>query len=142
MRDIGRERLVISVSSMCIIEKAYELALNYANERMAFGKPLIKNQEIRHVLANAKAAHAPLRLLTDHGIQMYNEGEMDQVTASICKLQTTEAAVKLVTELQQLFGGYGFMLEYPIANFFASSRVLPIFGGSSEIMREIISRAL
>ena len=54
----------------------------------------------------------------------------------------SKTVLQLVTELQQLFGGYGFMLEYPIANFFASSRVLPIFGGSSEIMREIISRAL
>ena len=63
MRDIGRERLVISVSSMCIIEKAYELALNYANERMAFGKPLIKNQEIRHVLANAKVKNFKLEII-------------------------------------------------------------------------------
>lgn len=142
MRDIGRERLVISMSSMCVYEMAYQLTLEYVNERHVFGKPLIKKQEIRHTLSEIKSEYAPLRLLTDYGIKSYNDGEMNQLTASICKLQTTEAVVKNVSRLQQLFGGYGFMEEYMISNLFAACRVFPIFGGTSEIMKEIISRTL
>ena len=110
MRDIGRERLVISMSAVCMLENAYQQTLQYVNDRETFGKPLIKNQEIRHVLADVKvlriffeslfknlfkAAYAPLRLLVDHGIEMYHKGEMDQVTSSICKVQTTEACVEV-----------------------------------------------
>lgn len=95
MRDIGRERLVISMSSMCVYEMAYQLTLEYVNERHVFGKPLIKKQEVRHILSEIKSEYAPLRLLTDYGIKSYNDGEMNQLTASICKLQTTEAVVKV-----------------------------------------------
>lgn len=95
MRDIGRERLLISLGAMCEYEMAYELTLEYVKDRKVFGKPLIKKQEIRHILSDIKAEYAPLRLLTDYGLNGYNNDEMDQLTASICKLQTADAAIKV-----------------------------------------------
>ena len=93
-------------------------------------------------MAHIKTEISTLRLMVDHVILTYAEGRMDQQTASICKLKVTEAQVEIVTKLQQLWGGYGYMEEYPIARCFSNSRVQPIYGGTSEIMKEIIARTI
>lgn len=111
---------------------------------------------MRHTLAEAKAHIVAMRIMVDHTIAKYASGNMDQQTASILKLTVTETCVQLITtvtlikfmfciktfKFQQLHGGYGFMEEYPIAKTFTNVRVGPIYGGSSEIMKEIISRTI
>jgi len=142
MHDLGRERLMLAMAGCIQLESMFEKTRSYIHEREAFGKPLIKNQQVRHTMAHIKAEISTLRLMVDHVILTYAEGRMDQQTASICKLMVTEAQVEIITKLQQLWGGYGYMEEYPIARCFSNSRVQPIYGGTSEIMKEIIARTI
>jgi len=142
MHDLGRERLMLSVNTLANCENMFEQTRRYCHEREAFGGPLIKKQQVRHTLAEAKAHIVAMRIMVDHTIAKYASGNMDQQTASILKLTVTETCVQLITTFQQLHGGYGFMEEYPIAKTFTNVRVGPIYGGSSEIMKEIISRTI
>jgi len=142
MHDLGRERLMISMMNCVALESCFEKTREYCHEREAFGGSLLKMQTVRHKLAQAKAEISSLRTMVDYVIKAYNDGEMDQQIASMTKLAVTESAVKWITEFQQLHGGYGIMEEYHIAKAFTAIRVNPIYGGTSEIMKEIISRTI
>jgi acyl-CoA dehydrogenase len=142
MSDLAYERVGCAVGSMAAIERAVRLTVEYVRERKAFGKPLLDLQNTRFKLAEADTQATLARVFTDNCIQRMLDGTMDTVTASKAKLWTTETQGKVIDECLQLFGGYGYMMEYPIARMYADARVQRIYAGTSEIMKEIIARAL
>ncbi|QIS23376.1 acyl-CoA dehydrogenase family protein [Nocardia terpenica] len=142
MEQLPRERLIIASVCAGMAEAAALEAIRYAKHREAFDRPLIRFQHIRFELAELKAEVLGIKALVDHCIQRYIDGECDQATASIAKLQAADRAVAVVDRAVQIFGGYGYMVEYPIARMYAAARVNKIYGGTSEIMKEIISRSL
>ncbi len=142
MSELPYERLMLGITAMAVIEHALELTIAYTRERKAFGKPLIEMQNTRFKLADAKAQAVMARAFVDECIHRMVEGELDTVTASIVKLNLSELECKIIDECLQFFGGYGYMLEYPITQMYADARVQRIYGGASEIMKEIIARSL
>ena len=142
MSELPYERLMLALGGMGAVERAIALTVEYTSERKAFGKPLIEMQNTRFVLAQAKADAVMARAFIDECIQRIIDGELDTVTASIAKLNLTELESKVIDECVQFFGGYGYMMEYPIAKMYADARVQRIYGGASEIMKEIIARSL
>jgi len=127
---------------MASIERAIDLTVTYTKERKAFGKPLLEMQNTRFKLADAKAQAVMARAFVDECIQRMIDNELDTVTASIVKLNLSELECTIIDECLQFFGGYGYMLEYPITQMYADARVQRIYGGASEIMKEIIARSL
>jgi acyl-CoA dehydrogenase len=140
--ELPYERTLCAVSAIASTEAALKLALDYTRERKAFGKPLFEMQNTRFKLADVKAQALVGRTFVDACIQRMIDGSMDADTAAAAKLWTTETLGKAVDECLQLHGGYGYMVEYPIARLYADARVQRIYGGASEIMKEIIARAL
>jgi acyl-CoA dehydrogenase len=142
MSELPYERLMLGIGAMAIIERALDLTVTYTKERKAFGKPLLEMQNTRFVLANLKAQAVMARAFVDECIQRMIDGELDTVTASIVKLNLSELECQVMDQCLQFFGGYGYMLEYPITQMYADARVQRIYGGTSEIMKEIIARSL
>lgn len=142
MADLPYERLIIGVAATAAIEGALALTLGYTKERTAFGKTLFEFQNTRFKLAEIAAIAKAARAFTDRCVEDLVAGKLDTATASMIKMWTTEQQGKVMDECLQLFGGYGYMNEYPIARMFADARVQRIYGGSNEIMREVIARAL
>lgn len=142
MDELSYERTLCAISAIASTEAALKLALDHTRERQAFGKPLFELQNTRFKLAEVKAQATVGRTFVDACVQRVIAGTMDADTAAIAKLWTTEALGRAADECLQLFGGYGYMLEYPIARLYADARVQRIYGGASEIMKEIIARAL
>ncbi len=142
MTELPYERTLIAVNAVVAIERAVRITADYARERMVFGKPLLDMQNTRFVLANAKTKAVVARTFLDRCIEALLEGRMDNVTASMAKLWCTDVQCEMVDECLQLFGGYGYMLEYPIAQMYADARVQRIYGGTNEIMKELIARSL
>jgi acyl-CoA dehydrogenase len=142
MSELPYERLMLGICAMGIIERALDMTVTYTKERKAFGKALLDMQNTRFKLADMKAQAVMARAFVDECIQRMIDGELDTVTASIVKLNLSELECKVVDECLQFFGGYGYMLEYPITQMYADARVQRIYGGSSEIMKEIIARSL
>ena len=114
----------------------------YAKERTAFGKPIGKFQHNRFVIAEMATEAHIARVFVDDCIKRHVAGELDAATASMAKWWTTELQKKLVDQGVQMHGGYGYMMEYPIARAFVNSRVQTIYGGTTEIQKEIIGRSL
>jgi len=142
MNELPRERLTIAVTAIASMERAIEVTRDYVNERKAFGKAIAEFQNTRFKLAECKTEATIGRVFVDHCIERFMAGDLDTVTASMAKYWTSEKQFKIANECLQLHGGYGYMLEYPIANIFADSRVQMIYGGTNEIMKELISRSL
>lgn len=142
MEQLARERLTIASICAGMAEAAVLEAIKYTKEREAFGKPLIKFQHNRFQLAELKAEVLSIKATVDYCIQAYLDGGCDPATASMGKLIAADRAVAVVDRCVQFFGGYGYMLEYPIGRAYAAARVNKIYGGTSEIMKEIISRTL
>ncbi len=142
MSELPYERLMLGIGAMASIERAIDLTVTYTKERKAFGKPLLDMQNTRFKLADAKAQAVMARAFVDECIQRMIDGELDTVTASIVKLNLSELECTIIDECLQFFGGYGYMLEYPITQMYADARVQRIYGGASEIMKEIIARSL
>ncbi len=142
MSELPYERLMLGIGAIAFIELALDLTVSYTKERKAFGKPLLDMQNTRFKLADLKAQAVMARIFVDECIQRLIDGELDTVTASIVKLNLSELECKVMDECLQFFGGYGYMLEYPIAQMYADARVQRIYGGTSEIMKEIIARSL
>ena len=140
--ELPYERTLCAVSAIASTEAALKLALDYTRERKAFGKALFELQNTRFKLAEVKAQALVGRTFVDACIQRLIDGTMDADTAAVAKLWTTETLGKAADECLQLHGGYGYMTEYPIARLYADARVQRIYGGASEIMKEIIARAL
>ena len=142
MTQLARERLIIASGNAGMAEAAVLESIKYTKEREAFGQPLIKFQNTRFQLAELKAEVLSIKTTVDWCIQNYIEGANDPATASIAKLVATDKGVAVVDRCVQFFGGYGYMMEYPIARAYAAARVNKIYGGTSEIMKELISRSL
>ncbi len=124
------------------MERALTLTVEYAKDRRAFGKPIIEFQNTRFVLADVKATTLAARTFADHITQQWVDGKLDATLASMGKFWITERQGEVMDKCLQLFGGYGYMMEYPIARMYADARVLRIYGGSNEIQRELVGRAL
>lgn len=142
MSDLPYERLVIGVMSLAAMEGAYEATLAYVRERTAFGQQLENFQNTKFTLADIATQIKVGRAFIDRCVEELLAGELDTATASMAKLWGSEAQGKVVDACVQLFGGYGYMNEYLIARMFADARVQRIYGGTSEIMKEVIARAM
>ncbi len=142
MTELPYERLIVGVSAVASIEHAVQLTVDYTRERKAFGKALIDLQNTRFKLAECKTQAVVARTYVDRCIVDMLEGRMDAVGASMAKYWLTDLQCQVIDECLQLFGGYGYMNEYPIARMYADARVQRIYGGANEIMKEIIARAL
>lgn len=142
MQQLPQERLIIAVASVAGIEAAVELTVDYVKDRTAFGRELIKFQNTRFKLAECATEARVTRAFVDECIQAHLKGELDVPTAAMAKWWSTERLCVVVDECVQLFGGYGYMTEYPIARAWADARVQKIYGGTNEIMKEIIARSL
>lgn len=142
MSELPQERLTIALQSMSAAQKAFDITRDYARERQAFGKPIGDMQHIRFKLADLKADLAVGWAFVDQCLAQHVRGELTTYDASTAKLWTTEMHGRVVDQCLQFFGGYGFMREYEICRLYADARVQRIYGGTSEIMRELISRNL
>ena len=142
MTNLPRERVSIAAMAVAAIEHVLDLSLTYAKERQAFGKPIGSFQHNRFVLAEM-ATHAHVaRVFVNDCILRLNAGEVDTALASMAKWWTTELQKQVVDAGVQLHGGYGYMTDYPIAKAFTDSRIQTIYGGTTEIQKEIIGRSL
>jgi acyl-CoA dehydrogenase len=142
MHQLAWERMVIALNATVNMERAIELTVDYVRGRKVFGKPLIEFQNTQFVLADAKTEATVARTLVDAMMVRLLAGELDGATAAMAKLWTTETQSRVIDACQQLFGGYGYMDEYPIAQLYADARVSRVYGGASEIMKLIIARTL
>ncbi len=142
MKDLPRERLIVVVHAQAMIERALALTIPYVKERKAFGKPIMEFQNTQFVLAECKSEATISRVFHDHCIERYLKGELDTVTASMAKYWITDLQGKIIDRCLQLFGGYGYMDEFPISRLYRDARVMRIYAGSNEIMKVIIARSL
>jgi acyl-CoA dehydrogenase len=142
MQQLPQERLAIAVGAVAAAELAVEVTIAYAKERTAFGRDLMQFQNTRFVLAECATEVLALRTFVDHCIGEHVAGRLDAATASMAKYLATDKQCQIVDRCLQIFGGYGYMTEYPIARMYAGARVQKIYGGTNEIMKELISRSL
>jgi len=142
MQELAQERLVIAVRAASSIEAFLERTIAYTRDRKAFGQPVFEFQNTRFKLAEAKAQAAMLRVYVDDCIAKHLKRELSVPAAAACKLNATALQNKLLDEFLQLHGGYGYMTEYVVGRAWADARVGRIYGGSDEIMKEIIARTL
>ncbi len=142
MGDLPYERLAIGVIALAAMEGAYQATMEHARERQAFGKPLAEQQNTRFKLAEIATRIMVGRAFVDQCVQRLLAGQLDTATASMVKLWASEAQGQVVDECVQLFGGYGYMDEYLVSRLYTDARVQRIYGGTSEIMKEVIARSL
>jgi acyl-CoA dehydrogenase len=142
MQELPWERLQIAVIAMASAEAALDWTIQYTNERKAFGQEIAKFQNTRFKLAELKTEIQVGRVFVDRCIELILENKLDPATASMAKYWCSDLQFKVMDECVQLHGGYGYMWEYPITRAWADSRVQRIYGGTNEIMKELISRNL
>lgn len=142
MTELAQERLVVALRSAQTIETALEWTIEYTRERKAFGRTIADFQNTRFKLAEIKTQAMVTRAFVDQCLAQHMQGALDSNTAAAAKLHATETLCQVLDDCVQLHGGYGYMWEYPIARAWADARMTRIAGGTSEIMKEIISRAL
>ena len=142
MTELPYERTILGVSGVAAIERALQLTVDYTRERKAFGQTLMDMQNTRFVLAEIKTEATVARIFIDRCVEDTIAGNMDTVRASMAKYWISDLQCKVIDQCVQLFGGYGYMLEYPIAQMYVDARVQRIYGGANEIMKEIIARSL
>ena len=142
MNELPRERLIISIMALGSADGAFEWTQEYVQGRKAFGKKISDFQNTRFKLAEMKTDIELNRAFIRQCINSYLNNTLDTATASMAKLAATELQGKVADECLQLFGGYGYMTEYPISRAYVDARVQRIYGGSSEIMKEIIARSI
>ena len=142
MADLPYERLIIGVTALAAMEGAYEATLAYVRERKAFGQAIADFQNTRFRLAEIATEIQVGRAFMDRCVEDLLAGRLDTATASMAKLWGSEAQGRVVDACLQLFGGYGYMNEYMIGRMYADARIQRIYGGTSEIMKEVIARAL
>jgi acyl-CoA dehydrogenase len=142
MNELPQERMIVAVHAQAMIERALELTIDYVKQREAFGRKIIDFQNTQFVLAECKTEATVARVFVDHCIGRLIEGALDTATASMAKYWVTDTEAKIVDRCLQLFGGYGYMDEYPISRIYRDSRVLRIYAGTNEIMKLVIARTL
>jgi acyl-CoA dehydrogenase len=142
MMQLPQERLIVALGCVAAMEFALEETLQYVHSREAFGRPIFKFQNTKFELAEVATEARVTRSFIDECIELHIKGALDVQTAAMAKYWTSERAMKIVDQCLQLHGGYGYMEEYPIARAFTDMRVQQIYAGTTEIMKEIISRSL
>lgn len=142
MQELPRERLLLAIGGQAAAEGMLEITIDYVKERNAFGKRVADFQNTRFKLAELATGVRVQKAFVDQCVMLLAENRLDAVTASMAKLHVTELQGKVADECLQFFGGYGYMTEYRIAREFVDARVQRIYGGTSEIMKEIIGREL
>lgn len=140
--ELPRERLALAVTAVGHAQGALEKTIKYTMERKAFGNPIASFQNTRFELAKCKTDVEVHRAFVEKCSAQYALGKLDVPTAAMVKLSTTEMEGRVTDACLQLFGGYGYMTEYPISRYWADARIQRIYGGTSEIMKEVIARSL
>ncbi len=142
MQQLPWERLQIAISGVASAQAAINWTIDYVRERKVFGSSVASFQNTRFKLAEAQTEVQIARVFVDKCIELLLEEKLDPATASMAKYWVTDLQCKVIDECVQLHGGYGFMWEYPIARAYADARVQRIYGGTNEIMKEVISRSM
>ncbi|MDD2690285.1 MAG: acyl-CoA dehydrogenase family protein [Simplicispira sp.] len=142
MQELAQERFIIAVGAATKLEVMLDETIRYTKERKVFGQTVFDFQNTRFKLAEIKARTTALRMMVDQYLAEHMRRKLTVEEAAIAKLYATEELGRSLDELLQLYGGYGYMMEYPIARAFVDSRVNRIYGGTSEVMKELISRKL
>lgn len=142
MDDLPYERTLLAIGGVAAMEYALELTVDYARHRKAFGKALLEMQNTRFKLAEVRTWVHVARVFIDDCILKLKDGQLDTVDASMAKWWLTDLQSKVADECLQLFGGYGYMKEYPISRLYVDARVQRIYGGANEVLKEIIARSL
>ncbi|MBV8619418.1 MAG: acyl-CoA dehydrogenase family protein [Curvibacter sp.] len=142
MGQLPYERMLLAVPAAATIERALALTVDYTTQRQAFGQSVAAFQNTRFKLAECATLAHVVRSFVNDCVQRLLDGTLDDEAAYMAKWWTTEQQCKVVDECLQLFGGYGYMAEYPIARLYADSRVQKIYGGTNEIMKDLIARRL
>jgi acyl-CoA dehydrogenase len=142
MEQLPFERTILGVMAAAAMERAVALTTEYVKERKAFGKSLLEMQNTRFKLAECKTIATVARVFINDCVQRLCDGTLDSATASMAKWWGSQMQCQVIDECLQLFGGYGYMREYPIAQMYADARVQKIYGGANEVMKELIARSL
>jgi acyl-CoA dehydrogenase len=142
MSELPQERLLVATAAIGMIERALRLTIDYVKERKAFGKAIVEFQNTQFELAECKTEATIGRVFHDHCVERHVAGALDTVTASMAKYWLTDLQNKIVDRCLQLFGGYGYMDEYPISRMYRDARVQRIYAGTNEIMKVVIARSL
>jgi acyl-CoA dehydrogenase len=142
MSELPQERLLVGTAAVGVIERALALTIAYVKDRKAFGKAIIDFQNTQFELAECKTEATIGRVFHDHCVERHVAGQLDTVTASMAKYWLTDLQNKIVDRCLQLFGGYGYMDEYPISRMYRDARVQRIYAGTNEIMKVVIARSL
>lgn len=142
MKELPQERLLVAITAIAGAEAAVDGTIDYTHRREAFGKPLADFQHNRFRLAEMKTEVQIGRVFLDKCMELHLEGKLSIEAAAMCKYWSTELECRVVDQCVQMYGGYGYMLEYPITRAYADARVRRIYGGSNEIMRELVARSL
>lgn len=142
MSQLPYERLLLAVPAAAVIEKALELTVDYTRNRKAFGQSVFDFQNTRFKLAECATLAHVVRSFVNDCVQRMLDGTLDDEAAYMAKWWCTEQQGKVTDECLQLFGGYGYMAEYPIARLYADARIQRIYGGTTEIMKDLIARRL
>jgi long-chain-acyl-CoA dehydrogenase len=142
MTQLPRERLLVAIGSVAIMEAALAWTIDYTRDRRAFGRPIAEFQNTRFKLAEVKTEVTVARVFLNHCLELFLAGDLDATTAAMSKWWLSELDNKVLDTCLQMFGGYGYMLEYPIARAYADARVHRIYAGTTEIMKELVARSL
>ena len=142
MQELPRERTAIAATALGALRGAIDVTTKYVKERQAFGQPIANFQNTRFVLAQAKIDELATAAFYNQNLALYQEEKLDVETAAALKSFSTDMQMKVADNLLQLFGGYGYMTEYPISRFFVDARIQRIYGGTNEIMKEIVARGI
>jgi acyl-CoA dehydrogenase len=142
MEQLAKERINIAMQALALSEAALVETIAYVKERKAFGKRLMDFQNTRMVLAEAKTATSVTRTFVENCIEKLIAGTLDAETAAMAKWWATDKQCEIIDNCVQLHGGYGYMLEYPVARMWTDGRIQKIWGGSNEVMKDLIARAL
>ncbi|MDM1763211.1 acyl-CoA dehydrogenase family protein [Acinetobacter sichuanensis] len=142
MQELPRERTAIAATALGAIRGALDVTTQYVQERQAFGQKIGSFQNTRFVLAQAKIDELATAAFYNQNLALYKEKKLDVETAAALKSFSSDMQMKVIDSLLQLFGGYGYMTEYPISRFFVDARIQRIYGGTNEIMKEIVARGI
>ena len=142
MEQLPWERLQIAITAVASAQAAIDWTLAYVKERKVFGQQVASFQNTRYTLAELQTQVQVARVFVDKCIELVTSGQLDTATASMAKYWCSDLQCKVMDECVQLFGGYGYMWEYPITRAYADARVQRIYGGTNEIMKEVISRSM
>jgi acyl-CoA dehydrogenase len=142
MEQLPWERMQIAIGAVASAQASIDATIDYVKQRKAFGQPVASYQNTRFKLAEMQTEVQVARVFVDQCVQLLMAGKLDTATASMAKYWTSDLQCKVIDECVQLHGGYGYMWEYPIARAYADARVQRIYGGTNEIMKEVISRSM